>query len=91
MLDLFLVIIKDPHLDPQTTVCLGAFSRDSGVLCITFGAPLFGDEPARRFLTESQFAASMFHFVAERDPVPSLLSFAQSVSAAKFQLDNKIR
>jgi hypothetical protein len=61
------------------------------VVCLTFGSPLFGDDAARRFLTENQFAAAMFHFVVERDPVPSLLSFAQSVVAAKRQLDNQIR
>ena len=63
----------------------------SGVLCVTFGAPLFGDEAARLFLSEKQVAESMFHFVAERDPVPSLLSFAQSVSAVKHRLDTQIR
>ena len=63
----------------------------SGVICLTFGAPLFGDEAARLFLSEKQVAASMFHFVAENDPVPSLLSFAQSVSAVKHRLDNQIR
>ena len=33
----------------------------------------------------------MFHFVAEQDPVPSLLSLAQSVSAVRHQIDSQIR
>ena len=53
------------------------------VINITFGSPLFGDDTARRFLEEKNFSAKMFHFVAELDPVPSLLSFAQSISAVK--------
>merc|ERR1711892_180659 len=61
------------------------------VINITFGAPLFGDETARKFLEERKFSEKMFHFVAEKDPVPSLLSFAQSVSAIKYQVDTQIR
>ena len=53
------------------------------VINITFGSPLFGDDTARRFLEEKNFSAKMFHFVAELDPVPSLLSFVQSISAVK--------
>ena len=56
------------------------------VINITFGSPLFGDDTARRFLEEKNFSAKMFHFVAELDPVPSLLSFAQSISAVKNQV-----
>jgi hypothetical protein len=63
----------------------------NNVHCITFGAPLFGDEAARQFLSEKDIAACMFHFVGERDPVPSLLSFAQTVSAVKHRLDTQIR
>jgi hypothetical protein len=67
-------------------------SGRTATLCVTFGAPLFGDEAARRFLSvERQFAASMFHFVGEKDPVPSLLSLAHSVSAAKRLLEDKVR
>jgi hypothetical protein len=70
----------------------GPASGRIAALCVTFGAPLFGDEAARRFLSvERQFAASMFHFVGEKDPVPSLLSLAHSVSAAKRQLEDKVR
>jgi hypothetical protein len=69
-----------------------AASGRTAALCVTFGAPLFGDEAARRFLSvERQFAASMFHFVGEKDPVPSLLSLAHSVSAAKRLLEDKVR
>ena len=60
------------------------------IINITFGAPLFGDEAVRKFLTDKTFANSMFHIVAENDPVPCLLSFAQSVSAIKFQVDKQI-
>ena len=61
------------------------------VVNITFGSPLFGDDTARRFLEEKEFSAKMFHFVADKDPVPSLLSFAQSISAVKNQVDSQIR
>lgn len=56
------------------------------VINVTFGSPLFGDDTARRFLEEKGFSEHMFHFVAENDPVPSLLSFAQSISAVKNQV-----
>ena len=56
---------------------------------VTFGSPLFGDDTARRFLEEKSFSSKMFHFVAELDPVPSLLSFAQSISAVKNQVGLK--
>ena len=61
------------------------------VVNITFGSPLFGDETVRRFLQEKRFSEKMFHLVADQDPVPSLLSLAQSVSAVKHQVDNQIR
>ena len=59
------------------------------VINVTFGSPLFGDDTARRFLEEKSFSSKMFHFVAELDPVPSLLSFAQSISAVKNQVGLK--
>ena len=61
------------------------------VVNITFGSPLFGDETVRRYLQEKRFSEKMFHLVAAQDPVPSLLSLAQSVSAVKHQVDNQIR
>ena len=61
------------------------------VINITFGSPLFGDEDVRRYLQERKFSEKMFHFVAEKDPVPSLLSLAQSVSAVRSRLDSQIR
>ena len=63
----------------------------SDVINITFGCPLFGDEEMRRYLQERKFSSVMFHFVAEQDPVPSLLSLAQSVSAVRHQIDSQIR
>ena len=56
------------------------------VINVTFGSPLFGDDTARRFLEEKGFSEHMYHIVAENDPVPSLLSFAQSISAVKNQV-----
>ena len=56
------------------------------IINITFGSPLFGDATARKFLEETGFSSKMFHFVAELDPVPSLLSFAQSISAVNAQV-----
>ena len=67
----------------------GQFVKD--VINITFGSPLFGDEEVRKFLEEKKFSEKMFHFVANQDPVPSLLSLAQSVSAIRYQIDNQIR
>ena len=67
----------------------GQFVKD--VINITFGSPLFGDEEVRKFLEEKKFSEKMFHFVANQDPVPSLLSLAQSVSAVRYQIDNQIR
>ena len=60
-------------------------------LCVTFGAPLFGDEAARQFLSEQQVAETFYHFVCKGDPVPSLLSLAQSATAVKHRMDDKIR
>ena len=54
---------------------------------ITFGSPLFGDEMVRRFCVEKGFANRFYHFVADQDPVPSILSFAQSISAVKNQVN----
>ena len=67
----------------------GNFVTD--VINITFGSPLFGDEEARKYLEEKKFSEKMFHFVAAQDPVPSLLSLAQSVSALRYQIDGQIR
>ena len=62
-----------------------------GPLCVTFGAPLFGDEAARKLLSGQQVAETFYHFVNEGDPVPSLLSLAQSATAIKHRMDDKIR
>ena len=75
--------------EKRTKVNNDKFVKD--VINITFGSPLFGDESVRKYLEEKKISRKMFHFVAEKDPVPSLLSFAQSVSAIKYQVDNQIR
>ena len=62
-----------------------------GPLCVTFGAPLFGDEAARKLLSGQQVAETFYHFVSEGDPVASLLSLAQSATAVKHRMDDKIR
>ena len=61
------------------------------VINITFGSPLFGDDTTRRYLEEKDISTKMFHFVAEKDPIPSLLSFAQSISAIKNQVNYPIK
>ncbi|XP_075241655.1 uncharacterized protein LOC142336627 [Convolutriloba macropyga] len=62
----------------------------SSVINITFGAPLFGDDSVRNFLIEKNIDSCFYHIVAENDPVPSLLSFTQSISAMKHQVDKQV-
>ena len=62
------------------------YKLKGSVKCITFGAPLFGDEQLRK----STDCRNMYHFVCNNDPVPNLLSYTQSISSYAICLDAQI-
>ncbi len=67
------------------------FGADRAVTCVTFGAPLVGDEDLRAFCDEHGISKNLFHFVSDGDPVPRVLSYAQCLSALSCQIDNQVR
>ena len=62
------------------------YKLKGSVKCITFGAPLFGDEQLRKSIN----CRNMHHFVSNNDPIPNLLSYAQSISSFVLGLDAQI-
>ena len=68
---------------------------DGGVQCVTFGAPLFGDEELCKYLenetgTLSNILSKMRNYVSSDDPVPKLLSYTQTLSSFSGSLDHQI-
>ena len=62
------------------------YKLSGSVKCITFGAPLFGDEQLRKSID----CQNMYHFVCNNDPVPNLLSYTQTISSCVLGLDAQI-
>ena len=65
------------------------------VSCVTFGAPLFGDEELGKYLENEKsalnnIASRMYNFVCSEDPIPKLLSYTQSLSSFSSSLDQQI-
>ena len=62
------------------------YKLKGSVKCITFGAPLFGDEEVMKSID----CRDMHHFVCNNDPIPNILSYAQSISSLVLGLDTQI-
>ena len=71
------------------------YKLDGNVQCVTFGAPLFGDEELSTFLENdngplSNILSKIQNFVCSEDPVPKLLSYTQSLASFSSSLDYQI-
>ena len=65
------------------------------VHCVTFGAPLFGNEELSNYLDTEKNALNnlpsrMRNYVCSEDPIPKLLSYTQSLSSFSSSLDRQI-
>ena len=65
------------------------FLQKGAVKCITFGAPLIGDEDLQHFISD-QMSSHFHHFVCIKDPVPQLLRYTQSVKPKLQYIDNRL-
>ncbi|CAI9763390.1 unnamed protein product [Fraxinus pennsylvanica] len=58
--------------------CLGNTSLSTAIFCITFGAPMLGNESLSRAILHERWGGNFYHVVAQHDIVPRLL-FAPTI------------